>query len=376
MKELKKPLIVLAVTVPESIGFFKGQITYLRNNGFEVAVVSSHGEAELEGASFYPIDMKREISPLNDLISLFRLVRLFRKLKPQIVNTGTPKAGLLVGIASLLNRVPNRIYTCHGLRLETVRGAKRILLTLTERISAFCAKKVICVSDSLRRKLIELNLVASNKTLVIHHGSCKGVNVESYSYSQDVQTTLINKLRLPRGKVLGFVGRFTRDKGICELIDAFDKIYRKFPVVYLLLCGDYETGDPVPEATKIRMDTDPRIIQAGFVNDIIPYYYCMDILCLPTYREGFGNVILEANAASKPVIATRVTGCIDAVVDGVTGLLVSPGNSNELADRIEYLLNHPSIAEEMGREGRKRVERDFRPEDIHEEYLKLYKTMI
>jgi glycosyltransferase involved in cell wall biosynthesis len=143
-----------------------------------------------------------------------------------------------------------------------------------------------------------------------------------------------------------------------------------------LLCGEFESGDPVPDEIKRKIYADPKIINAGFVRDIIPYYYLMDILLLPSYREGLASVILEANAASKPVIATKVTGCLDAVIDGVTGLLVPVRDSNELAKKIEFLMTNPLIAEKMGKEGRKRVEKDFRPRDIWGGYLELYKSLI
>lgn len=377
----KKPLIILAVTVTQSVSFFKGQITYLRNNGYEVGILSSPGDIELEGATFYPISMQREISPLKDLQSLWRIYKLLRRLKPEIINAGTPKAGLLCGIAAFASRVPVRIYMSHGLRLETLRGFKRKILIMTEKISSFCANQVICVSHSLRQKMIEQKLTSADKSLVIHHGSCNGINLEDFNKSMNVDLEqhverIRAKLNIPQDRqVLGFVGRFTKDKGIKELIEAFEILTQENFNIHLLLCGDFEEGDPVEQNVIDRMKCNPHITMAGFVSHVIPYYYLMDLFVLPSFREGYPTVLLEASAAGLPVVSTYVTGCIDAVMHGVNGFLVKPGNSYELAEGIRKLLQDPELAKQMGSAGRKRVEMDFKSEDIWKGYLELYQSM-
>ncbi|OKP88584.1 hypothetical protein A3844_07785 [Paenibacillus helianthi] len=375
----RKPMVVLAVTVSQSTGFFKGKISTLIENGFDVAVIASPGIAYTEGASFYPISMKREISLFHDMISLLQLIRLIRRLNPEIINYGTPKAGLLVGMAAFICRVPNRIYTSHGLRLETTKGIKRFILSLTEKISIFCSHKVICVSNSLKQKLIDLKLLPQSKGIVIRNGSCKGLDVEPFEISDVLQTQvscLKKKIGIESDEVIGYVGRFTRDKGIYELINAFNKLKIERPNICLLLCGTFEEGDPIDEDTKWTIENDPNIYNVGFVEDTLPYYFLMNVLILPSYREGFGNVILEANAACIPVIATYVTGCVDAVKDGETGFLVPPRDSNILAEKVSILLNDPNRAREMGKLGKKRVLQDFKPKDIFFEYVRIYKEMV
>lgn len=376
----KKPLIILAVTVTESIVFFKGQITFLRNSGFEVAIISSPGIAELEGASFYPVNMKRDISPFSDMISIYKLCMLLWKLKPQIINYGTPKAGLLISIAAFITRIPIRIYTCHGLRLETLTGLRRVILYITEVISVFFATKVICVSDSLRRKLVDMKIIKFIKTIVIRDGSCNGVDIERFRKQPsqlETNISLRRSLLIPEdARIIGFVGRITKDKGIKELIEAFNILKCNFTNLYLLICGDFEKEDTIKGTILKMIKEDNKIIQVGFVSDISSYFHLMEVVLLPTYREGFGNVLLEANASGKPVIASKVTGCIDAVIDGVTGYLIPVGSSIQLAQKTEYLLNNPHIAIEMGNQGRNRAEKRFSRKLIWNEYREIYYNLL
>jgi glycosyltransferase involved in cell wall biosynthesis len=175
---------------------------------------------------------------------------------------------------------------------------------------------------------------------------------------------------------LGFVGRLTRDKGIPELLDAYDRLLSQFPDLWLLLVGDYEEGDPIDPLLRDRIETDPKILRSGFVEQIEPYYQVIDVLVLPTYREGFPNVILEAHAAGKPVVATRATGVVDAVIDSVTGILVPIGDSEELAKAIALVLKDEALAARLGNAGRARVLHEFRQELIWEALLEEYRALL
>lgn len=328
----------------------------------------------------YAVTMRREVAPFADLVSLYRLWRLLARLRPTITNFGTPKAGLLGGIAAKLAAVPCRIYTIHGLRLETATGVKRLLLSATEKIACRCANRVICVSPSLRRRVIGLGLTTPERTLVLAQGSCDGVNVEHYGPSaanQSAASSLRTTLHLPSGvPVVGFVGRFTRDKGMAELITAFDTLKTRIADLRLLLVGDFEDGDPVPQATRARIEHDPSIIQAGFVADAAPYYHLMDVLALPTYREGFPGAPLEAAAAGKAVVTTNATGAIDSVVDGVTGLIIPAGDSRALAEAMERLLGDSELRQRMGAAGRERVIREFRQESVVDALIDEYRSLL
>jgi glycosyltransferase involved in cell wall biosynthesis len=378
-------VIIVAVTSALSWVFFAKTIGALQAAGFRPILVSSPGEqlwriSRDTGAEYAAIPMKREIAPLRDLLSLFRLCRLIHKVRPTIIDAGTPKAGLLAGIAAWLMGVRCRIYTLHGLRMETTTGLKRMVLTLTERIACACAHKVICVSPSLRERALDFKLLRATKLVVLGSGSCGGVDVERFSpeaFDQVKKQQLADSLGISRSApLIGFVGRLTRDKGVGELAAAYSMLRKKWPELCLLLVGDYEDGDPVEPLIRQQIDTDPGIIRAGFVADTAPYYGLMNILVLPTYREGFPYTTLEAQACRIPVVTTTATGAIDAVVNGETGFVVPVANAEILAIRIDQLLGDPELQERMGKRGRDRVIREFRNEIVERALLGEYEKLI
>jgi glycosyltransferase involved in cell wall biosynthesis len=385
----RAPRLLYAVTASTSTSFFRGRLTYLRERGYDVHLVSSPG-SELEqaglceGVTTHSLPMHREIALLSDLASLFRAWRLLRLLKPDIVDAGTPKARLLFCIAAALCRVPCRVSTLHGLRLETTTGFLRRLLTWLARIECACVHHVICVSPSLRRRAIELRLAPSEKLVVIGSGSVNGVFAARFESSQTIRQEAEN-LRFELGiatqvPVVGFVGRLTRDKGIRELVDAYLLLQARFPALVLLLVGAFEKGDPVDRRTRDLLENTPGIVTAGWAKNVVPFYHLMDVLSLPTHREGFGVVSIEAAAAGKPVVVSDVTGVVDAVVDGVTGFSVPVGDAKALADAIGRLLENPELARQMGEEGRRWATAEFQPERIwrgvEELYRKLYEEEV
>ncbi len=380
-----RPRIVCAVTSSLGIGFLRGQLAYLREAGYDVTVVSSPGDeltraGQVEGVQIVPIQIAREVSPLRDLISLWQLWRLMRRLRPSITNVGTPKAGLLGGLAAFLSAVPCRFYTLRGLRLETASGMQRLILLLAERLACKCAHRVICVSESLRQMAVALGLVSRRQTLVLGSGSSNGVDLSQFELDQ-TERRKVSELRSNLGipstaPVVGFVGRFTRDKGIAELLQAFSILRERLPELRLLLVGDVEEGAPPSSDVLQRIKTDPNIVCPGFVADPALYYYLMDVLALPTHREGFPNVVLEANAAGKPAVATGATGAVDSIIDGVTGTTVPAGDIVALANGLARLLENPALAREMGENARKRVTVEFQPERIWSGLLAEYHSQL
>jgi glycosyltransferase involved in cell wall biosynthesis len=373
------------VTSSLALGFLRGRLAYLREAGYDVTIVSSPGKeltaaGQAEGVRTVAIPMSREISPLRDLISLWQLWRLMRRMRPAITNVGTPKAGLLGGIAALLAGAPCRIYTLYGLRLETTRGAKRQMLGMLERLTCRIAHKVICVGESLRNRAVSLRLVRVEQTKVLGSGSCNGVDVSQFDLDEAGRSK-VSELRSQLGipptvPVIGFVGRFTRDKGIAELVQAFSLLRKRLPELRLLLVGAVEEGDQPSSEILQQIKTDRSIVCPGFVADPGLYYHIMDILALPTYREGFPNVILEANACGKPAVVTRATGAIDSVIEDVTGFIVPVGDAIALADALGRLLDRPDLAREMGENGRKRMAAEFQPERIWSELLAEYQSLL
>jgi len=381
---LQRPHLVFIVTSSYSLGFFSGQLKYLQSNGFDVSVISSDGPEQeavrQEGGDVFTVPMEREISLAKDAISLLRLWRLLRKLHPDMTIVGTPKAGLLGGLAAFVAGVPHRIYDLHGLRLETAQNWKLKLLTITEKVACCCAHRVHCVSPSLRARAIELGLVRSGKAAVVGPGTCRGVDVDRFHASLDAQQEASN-LRCKLGihedaPVIGFVGRLTRDKGICELYQAFTFLRERCANVRLLLVGDFEVGDPIAVDLQRAIESDREVVLTGWVPDVAPYYHLMDMCVLPTYREGFPGVPLEAQAAGIPVVTTQATGAIDSVLDRQTGLIVPVGDVNALSAAIDRLLGDPSLRKRMGETGRAWVEAVFRQEIVWAAYLRDYERMV
>lgn len=362
----------------------RGQLQYLQRNGFDVTVICSPGNwvdsvGRMENVRIIRLPMAREIAPLKDLVSLWRLWRTMRALRPTITNVGTPKAGLLGGCAAWLNGVPCRFYTLRGLRFETLGGLRRWLVVLAERIACCFAHRVICVSQSLRDKAIAFGVTNEEQTVVFGSGSSNGVDASRFEPTPErlrQAAELRRSLRIPaQAPVLGFVGRLTHDKGVADLVETFLHLVDEFPELRLLLLGPFEEADLPDAGTRRRLERHPQMILTGQVLDSAPYYPLMDIVALPSHREGFPNVVLEAHAAGKPVVAARATGTVDAVIDGETGLLFPPGDVAALTIALQRLLRDKSLASELGRAGQERIKREFRQEiiwdSLSEEYERL-----
>lgn len=376
--------LLYTVTSPLACNFCKDTLGHLRRAGFDPVMLSSPG-ANLREVSLkemvrsIAVPIEREISPAKDLISLWRLCRIILQLRPAIVDASTPKAGLLAGVAAWLARVPCRVYTLRGLRLETASGLKRAILWAAEWVACACSHRVVCVSPSLRNRVIGLNLVSAEKAKVLVKGS-GGVDVKRFSPAnrKSVESeSLRSRLGLPAGApVLGYVGRFVKDKGIRQLVESFQQLRGLYPDLHLLLVGDFERGDPVEPEVRRHIQSERAIIRPGFVNDTAPYYGLMDVLALPTYREGFPGVPLEAQASGVPVVTTTATGAVDSIIDGVTGFLVPVGDTNSLTAAVGKLLNDPELRARMGKAGREHMEQDFHPEVIWDALIHLYHDLI
>jgi glycosyltransferase involved in cell wall biosynthesis len=377
--------LVHITTVPESLGFLRGQVGYMKERGFEVIAISSPGAGLAEFGDSEQVmtvaeEMPRRITPLLDLRALCRLVRVIRRLRPQIVHAHTPKGGLLGMISAWLAATPVRIYHMRGLPYVTASGKMRLLLMATERVSCRFAHRVFCVSHSLRDVAISDGLCPAHKIVVFHGGSGNGVDAVNRFNPRRFGPEHRNRRRAEIGidtgaVVIGFVGRIVRDKGVYELASAWSMLRHKHPDAYLVLVGPIESQDPIDPQVLQRLCEDDRVRVLGRVPFIDDLYDTFDLVVLPTYREGFPNVPLEAAAMEIAVVATRIPGCVDSVKDGVTGMLVPPGDVVALQQAINTYLDDPELRRRHGIAGRKRVLREFRQEAIWEaiyaEYMRL-----
>ncbi|MGO9571511.1 MAG: glycosyltransferase family 4 protein [Desulfomonilaceae bacterium] len=380
-----KLTLVQVTTVPITLYmFFSGQIAFLSRRGFEFIGVSSPG-AELdefsrtEGVPVHAVPMTRGISPAADLISLIRLWRLFRRIQPDIVHGSTAKAGLLSMVAATLAGVPIRVYTLHGLMIEIREGVARKLLKGMEWIACHCAGQVLAVSRSVADTVVSEGLCPSHKIKILANGSANGVDAEKKYNPKRIDEADRNlyrqELNLGSGAiVIGYVGRLVRDKGIVELASAWTRLRNQSEDTYLLMIGPPESHNPVPPDVLNGLRQDLRVRMIDFVpKEEMPHYYAiMDMVVLPTYREGLPTVVLEASAMGLPVVASEVTGCVDAVLDGVTGTLVAPRDIESLTTAVHTYLENPELRQTHGRAGRERMLREFKPvliwEALYEEY--------
>jgi glycosyltransferase involved in cell wall biosynthesis len=372
----------MAVNSAIALGFLQGQLQFFQDRGFDVNVLCPERRkdewdvARPQGVPIIEVPMEREIAPLRDLMSLWRLWRTMLMLRPAVTNVGTPKAGLLGGFAAWLSRVPCRFYTLHGLRFETTKGLRRRLLIYAERLACRFAHRVICVSQSVREGAIASGLTSRERTVVFGSGSCNGVDASRFAATPELvrrAAKLRCQLGIPaQAPVVAFVGRLTSDKGIPELMEAFLQLAAQFPDLRLLLVGCFEDEDPLPVATRRCVETHPHVIFAGPVQDTAAYYAIADVLVLPSHREGLPTVVLEAQAAGKPVVGASATGIVDLVVDGETGLLFPVRDVPALAEALAKLITDKALASKLGLAGQEQVIRKFQQEQIWEALYREY----
>lgn len=372
--------ILLGVTIDDSLQFHAGLPEVLVKDGWEVHIVATPGRrmsalGSMPGVVVHPLPMDRTPNPLRDLKAFFSWMSLIRRVRPQQSVIGTPKAALLGNIAARLARVPRRVYVMHGLRLETVRGLKRFVLGLAERLTVSCATDVLAVSPSLGNLVQRLDIVHSPKLRVLGWGSTNGVDLRTHREARKnpaVRTAIATELELDRTvPVIGYVGRLTRDKGLPELTEALRLLSARRIRLQVLLVGavDDSTGQ---RALQELQATGQRILAIGYRENPAPYFTVMDLFCFPSLREGLGNVVLEAMASSVAVVAADSTGLVDLVESGKTGYLVPRGSASELAHAIERAISDRPGTRQLSDNALKLVEERYPREvvlELQREYL-------
>jgi glycosyltransferase involved in cell wall biosynthesis len=370
--------LVHVFSVADSLIFVSDQVRRLRELGMDVTLVTSPDDrlvrAGLDlGVRTVGIPMARRVSPLEDWESLSRLRDLFTALRPDIVHAHTPKGGLLGMLAASATQVPARLYQMRGLAYVTQRGPMRALLSTTERLSCRSATRVICQSKSLLETALEDRLVAPEQVEVLLEGS-NGVDMRRFNRERwRAQGFALRKTwgASEDEVVFVFVGRLVRDKGVPELLEAFSAVRRDVPRAQLVLVGPLEERDGLADETVARLNGD-GVRAVGFQADPAPYLAASDVLVLPSHREGFPNVPLEAAAMELPVVSTTVPGCRDAVERDVTGLLVPPGDAAALAEAMRRYGRSVELRKAHGTAGLARVHARFRREVVTDAVMGLY----
>ena len=380
-----KKKIIRITTIPGSLAILlKGQLDYM-NNHYEVIGVASSGKEiaqveEQEGIETHVIEMTRNISPIQDLKSAYKLYKYLKKEKPFIVHTHTPKAGTLGMLAARFARVPNRLHTIAGLPLLEATGAKRILLNLVEKITYANATLILPNSFGLMQIIKDHKFTSDKKLKIIGKGSSNGIDTEHFkktNISQDQQYELKQQLGILDGDfVFTFVGRLVADKGINELISAFSTISKTNKKIKLLLVGPFETElDPLNEETLMEIDANKNIISAGWQADVRPYFSIADALVFPSYREGFPNVVMQACAMELASIVTDINGCNEIITDKKNGLIIQPKSKEELQNAMQFLLDYPDKTEAFASSARPNILENYKREVIWKELLNLYKSL-
>jgi glycosyltransferase involved in cell wall biosynthesis len=385
---LKGKRICRTATVPfYLVAHLKPQIEFCVKIGMQVWIVTSDGPERKEiagnrGLQYHCIEIPRTIHPLKDLVALVKLYRFFKKNRFDIVHSTTPKAGLLSAIASFLARVPLRLHTWTGQQWVTMHGWVRTVSRMADWMIGKLNTHCYADSDSQRRFLIAEGIVPEGKISVLGHGSRGGGDVTRFNpdrWSAVNKRHILEELSIsPNSTTIIFVGRISVDKGVLELIYAFETLLRKGYDINLVMVGPFDQDRGGKKTVNVDdLQRNDRIHLVGYTAEPERYLSIGDIFCLPSYREGFGSVVIEAAAMNIPTIGTKINGLVDAVEDGKSGLLVPPRDKMALTNALQRLLDDPLMVQQMGSYAKHRCHQYFSLDRVNHaqatEYERLFK---
>lgn len=375
--------IIRATTVPTSLNSFCNGMLKELSEKYEVVALSSPGPdlaivEEREGVRTIAVPMERHISIFKDFKALIKMMNVFRREKPTMVHSMTPKAGLLCMLAGWLTSVPIRVHTFTGLVWPTSSGIKRKILMMTDRITCACATHIIPEGEGVKNDLITGKI--TKKTLkVLGYGNVKGVDMKKCARRPEVME-IAEKLRKEDCFTYLFVGRIVRDKGINELCSAFERLHDDNPKTRLILVGPYEDAlDPISEESRKMIEENGAIEAVGkkIGDELLAYYAVADCFVMPSYREGFPNTVLEAGAMGLPSIVTDINGSREIIKDGVNGMIVPSKNEEKLYQAMKVMLTSQTDREKLAENARKmiadRFEQSFVRKCLYEYYDEVMK---
>ena len=363
-----------------------GQMDFMQNNGFDVIMISADGEGrndviKNENCRHLIVPLTRKITPFQDLKCLFHLIKIFRKEKPDIVHTHTPKAGLLGMLAARLCGIKIRIHTVAGLPLMTVKGARVLLLTFIEKITYASATQVWPNSASIKDYIISHKMVSEKKVSVILNGSTNGINLARFSRNE-LKEIVLDEIKKAisfsaENFYILFIGRLVFDKGIVELVTAFSETQNVNKKIKLILAGDFEEElDPLPGAVTNIIKTNESIVHIPWTTHVEYFMAVSDLFVFPSHREGFPNVLLQAGAMELPILCSRIAGNVDLVSDEETGLLFEVGNSGEIKESLHFAIQNMDTMKQMAVRLEKKIQQNFKREDVWNAILQKYLRLL
>lgn len=373
--------IIRAVTVPQSLGFCREVMIKMRAMGYEMIAVTSPGLdldelREKEGFHCVEVPMERHISIVRDIKSLIGMIGVFRKEKPQVVHSMTPKAGMICMVAAWLTRVPVRIHTFTGLLWPTATGLKRRILMMTDWLTCACATHVIPEGQGVLNDL-KNGGITKKPMKVLGYGNVRGVDMEFWN-EKNADADKMEHIKDTDKFTFLFVGRIVRDKGINELVEAFMRV-REGRNVRLLLVGQYEDNlDPVSEETRMRIEKCEDIVYAGpqYGRDLLAYYAVSDSFVFPSYREGFPNTVLEAGAMGLPSIVTDINGSREIIKDGKNGMIIPPKSVETLAEAMLRMVEDKTMRKQMAENAREMIVSRFEKNFVQKCQIEFYKEVM
>lgn len=375
----QKKKIIRATTIAASLETFcKDQLRELSNN-YEVVALSSPGDildfvGKRENVRTIGVKMERRISPINDLVSLFKLIKIMRKEKPWLVHSMTPKAGLLCMIAAWITRVPRRVHTFTGLIWPIRTGISRHILMFTDKILCACATHIIPEGEGVKRDIIA-GKITKKAMKVLANGNVRGIELDHYTRSEEVLNE-VSKIKKDGVFTYIFIGRIVKDKGIHELIEAFVKVHNERPSTRLILVGCFEMQlDPISSEMQNIINTHKSIEAVGVKKDVRPWLAAADVLTFPSYREGFPNVVIEAGAMGLPSIVTDINGANEIIIPGQNGVIVPSHDANALYNAMLEMHDNDVMREQMASKARKLIVQRFDCHIVRKALYDFYNTL-
>lgn len=382
-----KKKILRVTTIPTSLKILlRGQLKFINENeNFEIIGVSSPGielkDVEMnEGITCYSIPMTRKINPFSDILAIWKLYILIRKVKPYIVHTHTPKAGLIGMLAAFMARVPYRFHTVAGLPLMEKSGLIRYLLLRIEKLTYLLSTLVLPNSYGLRDFMLGNRLISDKKLKVIGFGSSNGINLDHYCWSPLIDSSsksLRESLYINDSDIVFlFIGRIVSHKGIDELLSAFEKISNEYLNVKLILVGDFERDlDPISKKS-LKLINRENVKHVGYQADVRPFLQMSDVFVFPSYREGFPNAVLQACAFNLPCIVTDIIGCNEIIDQEKEGLIIPSKDCDAIYLAMKKFIINPALINLYGANSRSKISQKYDQKFVWNEVLSLYESTL